>query len=87
MKERLRTGRKFFKSFGSREAFLRRGLTTADLKADGKLQNDKEKSMMFVTVGRGSSINSRIDVDRGSNAQEVDFDFKIVGFSSSSVIG
>ena len=30
IKERLETGRKFFKLFGSREAFLRRGLTTAD---------------------------------------------------------
>ena len=87
IKERLETGRKFFKLFGSREAFLRRGLTTADLKVDGKVPDDKEKLMMFVRVGSRSSINSRSDVGRGSNEQEVGFDFKIVAFSSASVIG
>ena len=88
IKERLETGRKFFKLFGSREAFLRRGLTTADLKVDGKVPDDKEKLMMFVRVGSRSSINSRrSDVGRGSNEQEVVFDFKIVAFSSASVIG
>ena len=86
IKERLETGRKFFKLFGSR-AFLRSGLTTADLKADGKVPDDKEKLMMFVRVGSRSSINSRSDVGRGSNEQEVGFDFKIVAFSSASVIG
>ena len=59
IKERLETGRKFFKSFGSREALLRRGLTTADLKVDGKVPDDKENLMMFVRVGSRSSINSR----------------------------
>ena len=84
----LETGRKFFKLFGSREAFLRRGLTTAELKVDGKVPDDKEKLMMFVRVGRRSSINSRrSDVGRGSNEQEVGFDSKIVAFSSASVIG
>ena len=88
MKERLETGRKFFKSFGSREALLRRGLTTADLKVDGKVPDDNEKLMMFVRVGSRSSINSRrSDVGRGSNEQEVGFDFKIVALSSASVIG
>ena len=87
LKERLETGRKFFKLFGSRDAFLTRGLTTADLKADGKVPDDKEKLMMFVRVGSRSSINSRSDVGRGSNEQEVGFDFKIVAFSSASVIG
>ena len=88
IKMRLETGRKFFKLFGSREAFLRRGLITADLKVDGKVPDDKEKLMMFVRVGRRSSINSRrSDVGRGSNEQEVGFGFKIVAFSSASVIG
>ena len=88
IKERLETGRKFFKSFGSREALLRRGLTTADLKVDGKVPDDKEKLMIFVRVRSRSSINSRrSDVGRGSNEQEVGFDFKIVAFSSASVIG
>ena len=53
IKERLETGRKFFKLFGSREAFLRRGLTTADLKVDKKVPDDKEKLMMFVELGAG----------------------------------
>ena len=87
IKERLETGRKFFKLFGSREAFWRRGLTSADLKVDGKVPDDKEKLMMFVRVGGSSSINSRSDVGRGSSEQEVGFDFKIVAFSSASVIG
>ena len=88
IKERLETGRKFFKSFGSREALLRRGLTTADLKVDGKVPDDKEKLMMFVRAGSRSLINSRrSDVGRGSNEQEVGFDSKIVAFSSASVIG
>ena len=88
IKERLETGRKFFKLFGSREAFLRRGLTTANLKVDGKVPDNKEKLIMFVRVGSRSSINSRrSDVGRGSNEQEVGFDFKIVAFSSASVIG
>ena len=59
MKERLETVQKFFKLFGLREAFLRRGLTTADLTVDGKVLDDKEKLMMFVRVGSRSSINSR----------------------------
>ena len=87
IKERLETGRKFFKLFGSREAFWRRGLTSADLKVDGKVPDDKEKLMMFVRVGSRSSINSRSDVGRGSNEQEVGFYFKIVVFRSASVIG
>ena len=86
-KERLETGQKFFKLSGSREALLRRGLTTADLKVDGKVPDDREKLMMFVRVGSRSSINSRSDVGRGSNEQEVGFDFKIVAFSSASVMG
>ena len=53
IKERVETGRKFFKLFGSRDAFLRRGLTTADLKVDGKVPDDKEKLMMFVELGAG----------------------------------
>ena len=87
MKQRLDTGRKFFKLFVSREAFSRRGFTTADLKVDGKVPDDKEKLTMFVRVGSRSSINSRSDDGRGSNEQEVGFDFKIVAFSSASVIG
>ena len=88
IKERLETGRKFFKLFGSRGAFLRRGLTTAELKVDGKVPDDKEKLMMFVKVGSSSSINSRrSDVGRGSSEKEVGFDFKIVAFSSGSAIG
>ena len=67
---------------------MRRGLTTADLKVDGKVSDDKERLMMFVRAGSRSSINSRrSDVGRGSNEQEVGFDFKIVAFSSASVIG
>ena len=88
IKERLETGQKFFKLFRSREAFLRRGLTTANLKVYGKVPDDKEKLMMFVRVQSRSSINSRrSEVGRGSNEQEVGFDFKIVAFSLASVIG
>ena len=88
IKKRSETGGKFFKLFGSRETFLRRGLTTANLKVYGKVPDDKEKLMMFVRVQSRSSINSRrSEVGRGSNEQEVGFDFKIVAFSSASVIG
>ena len=88
IKERVETGRKFFKLFWSREAFLRKALTTADLKVDGKVPDDREKLMMFVRVGSRSSINSRrSDVGKGSNEQEVGFHFTIVAFSSASVIG
>ena len=74
MKERLETVQKFFKLFGLREAFLRRGLTTADLTVDGKVLDDKEKLMMFVRVGSRPLVNSRkSDVGRGSNEQEVGF--------------
>ena len=67
---------------------MRRGLTTADLKVVGKVPDDKEKLMISVRVGSRSSINSRrSDVGRGSNEQEVGSDFKIVAFSSASVIG
>ena len=83
IKERLETGRKFFKLFGSREVFLRRGLTTAGLKVDGKVPDDREKLMMFVKVGSRSSNSRRSDVGSRSNEQEVGFDFKIV----ASVIG
>ena len=86
IKERLETGRKFFKLFGSREAFLKGGLTTANLKVDGKVPDDKEKLMMFVRVGSRSSTNSRGDISRDSNVQEIGFDFKIVAFSSVSII-
>ena len=41
---------------------------------------------MFVRAGGKLSTNSRSDVGRRSNEQEVDFDFKIVSFSSASVI-
>ena len=78
------TGRKFFKLFGSSEAFLRR----ANLEVDGKETDDKETLMMFISVGSRSSINSRMsDVGKGSSEQEVGFDFKSVAFSSASVIG
>ena len=67
---------------------MRRGLTSADSKVDGKVPNDKEKLMMFVRVGSRSSINSRkSDVGRGPNEQEVGFDFKIVAYWSASNIG
>ena len=67
---------------------MRRDLTTADLKVDGKVPDDKEKLMMFVRVGSRSSTNSRrSDAGRGSDEQEVGFDFKIVAFSSASVVG
>ena len=66
---------------------MRRGFTTDDLKVNVKVTDDKEKLMMFVRVGSTSSRNSRSDVGRGSNEQEVGFDFKIVAFSSASVIG
>ena len=66
---------------------MRRGLTTPDLKVDGKVPGDKETLTMFVRVGSRSSINSRrSDVGKGSNEQEVGFDFKIIAFSSASVI-
>ena len=64
---------------------MRRGLITADLKVDGKVPDDKEKLMMFVRVGSRSSTNSRSDVGRGSNEQEVGFDFKIVAFTQFSL--
>ena len=44
IKERLETGQNFVKLFGSREAFFRKGLTTADLKVDGKVPDDKDFS-------------------------------------------
>ena len=67
---------------------MRRGLTTAALKVDGKVPDDKEKLMMFVRVGSRSSVNGRrSDVGRGSNKQEVGFDFEVVVFNSTSVIG
>ena len=88
IKERLETGRKFFKLFRSREVFLRSGLATADLKVDGKVSDDKEKLMMLARTGSRSSIHSRrSNVGRGSNEKEVGFDFKIVAFNSASVIG
>ena len=66
---------------------MRRGVTTADPKVDGKVPDDKEKLMMCLRVGsRSSIISRRSDVGRGSNEQEVGFDFKIVAFSSASVI-
>ena len=34
---------------------MRRGLTTADLKVDGKVLDDKEKLMIFIGVGSRSS--------------------------------
>ena len=86
IKERLETGLKFFKLFESREAFLGRGLTTADLKVDGKVPDDKEKLMMFLRVGSRSSIHSRSNVGRGSNEQGAGFVFKLVAFSLASVI-
>ena len=67
---------------------MRSGLTTADLKADGKIPDDKGKLMMFARVGSRSSITSRRSgVGRESNEQEVGFDFQIVAFNSASVIG
>ena len=51
---------------------MRIGLTTADLKVDGKVPDDKEKLMMFLRVGSRSSINARrSDVGTGFNEQEV----------------
>ena len=38
---------------------MRKGLTTVDLKVDGKVADEREKLMMFVRVGSRSSINSR----------------------------
>ena len=88
MKEKLETGRTFFKLFRSREAFLRRGLTSADLKVDGKVPDNKEKFMKFVRAGSRSSTNSRrSDAGREANEQEAGFDFKIAAFGSASVIG
>ena len=61
---------------------MRTGFTTAGLKIDGKIPDDKEKLMMFLSDGSRSSVNSRrSDVGRGSNEQEVGFEFKIVAFS------
>ena len=83
-KKRLETGRKFFNLFGSREAFLRGGLTKADLKVDGKVPDDKEKLMMFVKVESRSSINlRRSNVGRGSIEQEADYS---VGLNAFKVI-
>ena len=76
-----------FKIMWSREAFLRRGLATADLKVDEKVPGDKEKLMMFIRAGSSSSINSRrSDAGRGSNEQGAGFVFKLVAFSLASVI-
>ena len=67
---------------------MRRGFTTAHLKVDGKVSDDKEKLMMLARTGSRSSIHSRrSNVGRGSNEKEVGFDFKIVAFSSVSVNG
>ena len=53
-KERFDTGRKLFNLFGSREAFLRRGFTTAVQNVDGKVPDNSEEFIMFVRVGRRS---------------------------------
>ena len=50
---------------------MKRGFTTANLKVDGKVPEDKGKLMMFIRVGSRSS--RRIDVGRRSNEQEVGF--------------
>ena len=74
--------------FGSREDFFRRGFTTAVLKVDGKEPDSSEELTMLVRVGRNSSKHSkRRDVGKGSRAQDVGLDFKIVFFSSDSVTG
>ena len=58
-KERFDTVRKIFKLFGSREAFFRRGFTTAVLNVDGKVPDNSEELIMFVRFRRKSSRNSR----------------------------
>ena len=88
IKEGLETGRKFFQIIWVKRSFLEERFNYSYLKVDGKVPDDKEKLMMFVRVGSRSSINSRkSDVNRRSNEQEVGFDFKIVAFSSATVIG
>ena len=63
----------------AREAFVRRDLTTADVKVDGKVPDDNKKLMVFVTAGSRSSVNSKISDDgRGSNEQEVGFDSRLL---------
>ena len=52
-KERFDTGRKFFKLFESKEAFLRRGFITAVLNVNGKVPDNSEELIMFVRVGGG----------------------------------
>ena len=57
---------------------MTRGLTTADVKVDGKVPDDKEKLMMFVRVeSRSLRKSRRSDGGGGSSDQEVGFDLKI----------
>jgi hypothetical protein len=39
---RWETGRKFFRSLGSREGFFSKGITIADLNTEGKIPVDRE---------------------------------------------
>ena len=64
-KRGLIQGGSFFKLFGSREAFFRRGFTTAVLNVKGKVPDNSEELIMFVRVQRRSSRNlRRSDVGR-----------------------
>ena len=67
---RLEIGRKFFSSLGSRLGFLRRGKTTALLKAWGNKPELREEFISAVSEGRRqSSISSRSGVGMGSREQ------------------
>ena len=74
----------FFKISGLRVVFLRRGLTIADFKADGKRPECRESLMIDVRCGRRSSRQwVRKDAGRGSSPQVFIVDWFSIFFTLS----
>ena len=85
MNERLETGQHFFRSFGSRLFFFRKGRTTVVLNAVGKEPVRKDVLTMSVIVGsRYGRQSEKGDTGMVSSSRDLkDIDFKVFDTSIS----
>ena len=83
IKGRFATGRKFFKTFGSRDVFIKIGVMTALLKWLGTVDVEKESFKILVINGNSTGRHCfTIQVGNGSDAQDFDDD-NLINFSTS----
>ena len=84
MKDRLETGRKFFRTSGSKSAFFRSGVTKARFKEAQKSPVESERfTSRVITVRRDDKQDLTSQVGRGSRLQDA-LELDLIVFATSS---